>query len=1114
MAKPKAPSAVGVNRDNNNFTLSWTKGAKYTVQQAKYDIGGTETKIPDVTKNTTSKVAPINLDNYHPKVDANYLTKIRFSVRGGTGKAKKPKWSSWSPKDYGIEKPSMPSLEATHTDEHENRTTFSWRMDFGENTLANTNKIFKNYKWWTILLQDSDANPEEISDWGSDNGVTADNVSESSKIIDETQVFTDNYSYTRFFKLVARGPAGDSDPVYAKHVYAFPNPARNVKATAIRNKSNQGYIVSVEWTADETKPRPIDSVIVEYAIETPNSSTSVTTDNVKKTILSVPSISNWTTAATVKDTTDSNGDKDGVSFAITGNIDDDKCIFVRVLTKHDNKTTPSDVVFVSGGYGNLSAPTSLSASVSGDTATVSVTNNSAVTASFVGIYYRTDVDPTARLIGIYPAGGSTAVSIKLPDPGTANSISLGAQTWVADYSPATPGSGVVNYSMSHELMHSSGIVWDDRPVPKPPTKVALSSPRTGVVRVTWDWAWTSANGVELSWSDHDDAWESTDEPQTYTLENTRACAWNVAGLDVGTWYFRVRLFKIDGDAITYGTYSDMKSIKIASTPPTPVLTISPSIVEPKGKVTCYWAFSAVDGDEQINAEVREAHLNSSGNPTSYTDIGVKANGEQYATIDISKLNWSAGTKHYLAVKVTTASGEESNNWSIPKAVQILNPIECTITSTSLQNVTVTDDDDQGITRTVLSLTTLPLNVSATGAGEGGSITYMIERAEDYPLDRPDERNLTGFKGETVSIIKKYADNQNGGSANYNISITMNDLSVPLDDNAKYNLIAIAQDSYKRVSEPAIIPFEVHWSRKAVDPEVGISSDNEAMVTYIRPILPVDGDAGDSCDIYRLSIDRPELIYENAVFGTVYVDPYPALGPMGGHRIVYKTVYGSYVTEDRSLAWFDSGEENGDNIDEFATIIDFDEDQIILPYDLSLSNRWSKDFTMTKYLGGSIEGDWNPAVERTGTIKTRVAVKHDPELLESLRRLADFAGICHVRTPDGSSFSANVNVSEDREEKKINMLASFSLEITRVDAESLDALTFDDWSGGEDPEPDVPVVSGILIVDTEDIHGGTIRSITGKKIRLQEKTVTASQYPQVIVPDEGYDGFTKIIISNE
>ena len=65
-------------------------------------------------------------------------------------------------------------------------------------------------------------------------------------------------------------------------------------------------------------------------------------------------------------------------------------------------------------------------------------------------------------------------------------------------------------------------------------------------------------------------------------------------------------------------------------------------------------------------------------------------------------------------------------------------------------------------------------------------------------------------------------------------------------------------------------------------------------------------------------------------------------------------------------------------------------------------------------------------------------------IEAVRRLATYPGICHIRTPDGSSYSANINVSEDREERMINKIAKYSLEITAVDSQELDGVTYELW----------------------------------------------------------------------
>lgn len=1039
----KAPSGVTIQRNGNNFIVTWKKGSSYSAQNMVYTKNlkwAGRTKVGGVGKNTTSKTITLNLNDYYPKKDFK-LTTLTAYINGKSGR----KWSAYSKKAFNFSVPPKPEIVANHTDEFENRTTFAWDIDWnttGTKDKNTTGAIFTNYQWWTSLLKDSELDSDQVTDW-QETGTTTDNADSSDKQIDETEVFNDNYSYTRYFKIVARGPAGDSKPSYAKHVYAFPNPAKNVKAYATKLENGLGYRVSVSWTLDESKSRPVDVLSVEYAVATPQSS-YVDEGGIRKAKLSVPDISNWTSVATLKDTTDKNGDVDGAAFIIDGEIPFDNCIFVRVVTQHDKKLTPSDAVFVAGGYGLLSAPTNLSAVINGSLANLTVSNDSALTASFVGIYYRDDADPTPQLVGVWPSRQASSISIQLPKSGDVNTISLGARTFLANYSPITPAaSGVTKYAISDQIMASSGIVWDERGVPKPPSKIELSSPRTGVVRVTWNWTWTSANGVELSWASHDDAWESTEEPQTYVLENTRASAWNVSGLEVGTWYFRVRLFKVDGDATTYGTYSDIKSIKIASSPPTPVLTLSPTVVKPGDKVTCYWAFTAADGDEQVQADICEATKDADGNVT-YGTILAKAQNEQYKTFDIPS-SWSAGSTHYLAVRIITASGEESNNWSIPKTIQILEPITASIVSTSLEQKTIVDDEEQSISHTEQCLTAMPLSVKAIGAGESGRITYILERAEDYHLYRPDENDFYGYRGETVALIQKSATNTDGEDPDYSITINQSDLIGSLDDGARYNLIAIAQDSNGQTAETTT-SFIVKWDHQAVIPSAEISISANDLVAIIKPLAPLEGfETGDVCDIYRLSIDKPELIVPDAEFGTTYVDPYPALGVMGGHRIVYKTANGDYITADNEFAWTDYNLENGDVLNLFATIIDFDDDQVILPYDISLSNKWSKDFTQTKYLGGSIEGDWNPAVERTGSISTKISVQNNPDLLIAMRRLAGFAGICHVRTPDGSSFAANVDVNEDREERKVNMIASFSLDITRIDSSGFDGLTYEEWT---------------------------------------------------------------------
>lgn len=332
---------------------------------------------------------------------------------------------------------------------------------------------------------------------------------------------------------------------------------------------------------------------------------------------------------------------------------------------------------------------------------------------------------------------------------------------------------------------------------------------------------------------------------------------------------------------------------------------------------------------------------------------------------------------------------------------------------------------------------LPLKVTINGTGNGGTTMVIVERAEDYQMDRPDESELDGYKGETIALL--------GASGDGEFTIDVNDLKGRLDDGAKYNLIAIVKDNIGQMSEARIDNFEVHWTHQAIVPLATIEADETNLIAKITPIAPEGASDTDVADIYRLSVDKPELVVEGATFGTTYVDPYPALGEMGGYRVVMRTENNDYITEDNMIAWVD--EPVGIKNEDLLNIIDFDGRQIKFYYDTDYSHTWTKDFEETQYLGGSIQGDWNPAISRTGTLNTKGITVLDQEMLQDVRRLAEYPGVCHIRTADGSSYSGNIEVSEDRVHDDQEMVVSYSLSITRVDNYELDGLTLEQYQAG-------------------------------------------------------------------
>lgn len=1213
-AKTKKPTGLGIGLASKKFTFSWKIGDKDYAkgQQLYYGIHTTTLTYNKKTKKTTRKNAttkkyfgsgktPQNIgvkvtskttpafdwNNYFPKKQV-LLNGLTFYVRG---KKDKCDWSDWSKKVFDVMKPPKPTVVVALSQDYENQCIFEW----GNSRDLKVNEIRTYWQYRTGLS----ANKSAAVTFGPWQTVTS-----ASKTIKENITFVGtDYSYTRKMQVRACGPQGASDAVEKKWVYAYPSQAANVKANAVRVAANNGYKVSTTWTANNSATHPIDKVTVQYSTTQPDSRVS-TSGGVVRTTLSCPAGASWTDGGTYLDNAPVRGnDTDGLVFNIDGSLDADHCIFARVNTYHNPKTTYGAPVIAAGGFGALPNPTLSNVSVDSSTniATITATNNSGISASFLGVYYRTSTHPNQnKLVGIIPAGATVAY-VKLPTL-TSGTASIGVRAFVGDYSPVyTPASGasasVINYTIPKAYMSSPEIIWQRDAIAAAPTVSLVQVPnKVDTVRVTWNWSWLDATEAEISWADHDDAWESTDEPTTYSVSTAHASQWNVTGLDVGTWYFRVRLVRRTDNSEVYGAYSEIKEIKLASSPAIPALWPTSATISQTGSVTLSWAYTSEDGTSQMQGEMCEAQIQSDGSfiyGEPFTRSGVAQNitvnaeergwipntpidkyyitvdtevvaGKQYYSIaavdtpvvgDIETYYEPSGdtyiltadteiiadktyyiftpvnnptieglpnyyelhvvmgpTTYYVAVRVISTAGEQSDGWSIPVPITIADPPSLMVRETSLQNIEVVVDDDTQEKLTQLSLTEMPLTISTSGAGQSGLMTYIIERAADYHVERPDESEYDGFEGETVALISRLGEED--------VAIDQVDLLGVLDDGAKYNLIITLEDIYGQTAYETI-PFYVHWTHQALMPEADVSIDSENNVAFITPIAPrryfltedteiivskqyygiqavanpidseiasyfelspteanvyiptediaviggktyyegseietpVEGSIatyyemgylGDTCDIYRLSVDTPELIVKDAMFGTKYVDPFPTLGTFGGHRIVYKTINGDYIIGDNTLAMNDYTEEDGDIIHQFATIINFGNNEVVLPYDIGLSSKWSKDFIETKYLGGSIQGDWNPAVSRSSSVTTRTAIFEDPETIELMRRLAVYPGMCHVRTPEGSSFSANVEVSEDQEEKMINKIARFSLDITRVESEQLDGITYDEW----------------------------------------------------------------------
>ena len=1019
MGKSTAPSGLTITRKGEKFTFKWKiPKAKYADGQGfQYKTNGSWNNVT-IGKTTTSKAITIGKSNFYPNSGKKTVGSIKFRVRGNTG-GKDKGMSAWSDKSFDIKKPSKPS--ATKEVLTWPQVKFGWSV-----TVKDDDKLwFTRVEYTSVLVKDSNVTDGSKINWSASVGERIDTTSTSNAssitVTDDSSQLNDGHSYTRWFRVRAQGPAGATEYAYAKHVYAMANQCTVTKCLVTPSQSTSGYTAKVWFNSPFAASRPISEAKVEYALATPAAG------------MVCPDGASWTEAATVKV-------KDGTSgalFSIDSLVGLDQVVFVRVNAEYDGRTTYGEPYAVD--VGKLTAPTitEVTTNAGTHTATIKATNNSSVPDSFLVVRYMDADDPDGFDIAIIPHGQTQVVGVQCPVWASAPRFGVYAVAPGGCYEETEREDGIGSYAIDAQMV--SDLVTDGGSIPEAPGNVtAVPTTPSGTIRCTWEWSWDDADSAELSWADHEDAWESTDAPQTFIVSRMYASAWNISNLETGKkWYVRIRLIKTTADGQTFGAYSDVLVVDLSSAPLVPVLTLSEAIIKPDGQVTASWVYSTTDGTAQSFAEIAEV-IEDEYNPGEFLYIPIaQTETQQYITLDAMEQGWIAGESIDLAVRVTSGSGHESDGWSDPRTIIVAEPPACTITETSLDTVEfeTTDEEDQPVIQEILALTEMPFTATVTGAGDSGRTEIAIERAEAYHVDRPDETDYNGFEGETVA-----KDNHEGESA---FTIDVEDLIGHLDDGASYRLVATVTDGLGQTAS-ASVEFMVLWDHQAGAPTAAVTIDRDDMVAILTPTAPQDAEQTDVCDIYRMSIDRPQLIYSGAKFGEQYVDPYPAIGRYGGHRFVTRTANGDVTTPDGSFAWVDTDEADGDRLDTRYNIFEFEDGSAPLELDVEISSQWKKDFKETQYLGGSVKGDWNKAVSRTITVSGVAIPDRDDDLIKTMRRLADRAGICHVRTKDGSSYTADVQVSDKYSYANTIPQYEYSLTITRIQPEELDGMTLEEW----------------------------------------------------------------------
>lgn len=986
----KAPSGLSIKRNGNRFTFGWKRANDYTAQQLhwRWKAGNTTTDWGNITvtaKATSSGEGYLNLDNFGPRM-AGTLKFVEMAVRGKY----EGEWTEWSKLKYNFEAPGAPTMEVSYDPQYANRSTYTWTAAEDKDHGPRKQTVLQ-----TIKVQNAPADDKALA-WDT---VSTATVAASDTIYYDESDLADK-SWKRAVRIRTEGPGGASEWVYGSYVFAKPNaPTFNVNK-ADYDKSSHTFNFNVTVAVPKNATTPVEQLSFQYLFGTPTED------------MGLPTSTSW------QEATSSYPKQGGNTLAaeIDHQLLNDECLWLRGVAKYGAEANWSYSDVVLAYKGKLATPSGLTITAQNNTThrvDLAVTNNSQVPDSFIAIVWQPPDNPSAGdIIGVVPNGSSSISGLQCPNWGTASTIGFRAYAVTGTATYTTGSDGVKRYQITEWMRSDETTTGGGIPVAPESVTLTKTSPDVGI-HVEWDWSWGDANAADIAWSIRENALTSTQQPDTYRVANIFNPAFDIAGLTAGqNYYVWVRLVKVNGTEVTAGPWSNTASIYLAEAPAMPVATLTKDILAQDDYTTISWTYVSMDKTGQAYAEVAEVV------GSTYTKIG-DTESAQNLTLSPSELGWATGTTHQLVVRVTSASNQTSI-WSDPVLVTIADPITCTITQTSLT-----------LESGALFLKSLPLTVTVAGAGSSGQTTLIIRRAANYTQERPDRSTFNGYDGEVI-VRRTYT-----GEAQQ--TITADDIieGSHLDDTAYYAVYAEVQDAYGQHANDGQY-FTVNWTHQAIAPKGTVRIVGTA--AYITTEAPTGATLTDTVDIYRLSADLPELIYKGAAFGDTIVDPYPAIGDFGGYRLVTITENGDYTAADGEFAWIDVEAD----FEPAQQLIDFGSIQMTLAYNVELSASWEKDFTSTKYLGGTQDGDWLAGVEKSGGIESVALMENQAGDIAAFRMLAEYSGPVHIRTKDGSSYTANVDVSESQKYTTAGKIRELQLKIQRTRPEEPDGMTQAEW----------------------------------------------------------------------
>lgn len=568
-------------------------------------------------------------------------------------------------------------------------------------------------------------------------------------------------------------------------------------------------------------------------------------------------------------------------------------------------------------------------------------------------------------------------------------------------------------------------------------------------------------GTEVSWSTYANAWNSTEKPTTFEADwalgnNTDNSTKNtypklhtiyIRGLEEGQLYYVKARRYLEGNTKTFSAYAS-KNFTPESTPDG-VFLVSPTSISVGQDLAITWTYDSEREQTQYSVfdpSVANKRVWVSGKDAKgyavipwsvidsravYVETGLydsegnlilDSSGNQI-TLDQPP---SVPRIFNLAVKMTTGGGWATSN---SVAVHINYTPSCDITI--VPDGTYFERNAIGAIVMKKQGGLIKLNTSSKEASANVAI-LSVGSVKTYP-DMSNEYQVDGdvvwgdvYSSQVVDGVGSPTSSEDTDALPVDEFGTLTcrlPSDITLVDGGKYTIVASITDSNTGLSSDTIsVDFSVDWSHKAVAPETTIETNPIDFTATIGVWKPENAAITDVVDIYRVTPDGVHLVASDVEWGSFVLDKYAPFSNGWGERLMYRlstrTLDGDEVWEDFEYSLY-------------GYSIRFDwktESTLSLPYNLKISDNWTKGFEARKHLDGTFSGYFDGSVQRDSSFSTDMVKVTSDEDKRLVRSLANHTGPVFVRTPTGSAFVGNVTPKNLTYEYN-NPIVSVSFDVT-------------------------------------------------------------------------------------